>query len=184
MDATPARIEDVLHLRAARHRDGRGYFSEIFNSLRFAAEAGPEIRFVQDNLSRSDTAGTVRGFHFQAPPMAQAKLVWVVSGAVLDVALDLRPESATFGRHVATRLSAAEGNQVFIPEGFAHGFCTLVPETIVMYKVNRHYSAEHERGILWNDPDLGIAWPVAEAEAILSPRDRALPRWKDVPRFF
>src|SRR5206468_2718655 len=115
-------------------------------------------RFVQENHSFSAAKGVLRGLHFQSVPAAQAKLVRVAAGAILDVAVDIRVGSPSFGRHVAVELTAERGNQLFVPEGFAHGFCTLVPDTHLVYKVNRYYSAEHDRGLAWNDPELGIAW--------------------------
>ena len=117
----------------------------------------------------------MRGLHFQRAPFAQAKLVRVLRGAVFDVVLDIRPGSPTYGRHVTVALSAAAGAQLLIPEGFAHGFCTTEPDTEVFYKVNRDYAPDHEGGILWNDPGLGIAWPVGPAQAVLSDRDRKWP---------
>ncbi|MGH7054149.1 MAG: dTDP-4-dehydrorhamnose 3,5-epimerase, partial [Stellaceae bacterium] len=145
---------------------------------------GIAVRFVQDNHSLSLQRGTVRGLHFQIPPFAQAKLVRVTRGAILDVVVDLRRGSPDFGRHVAAELSTAQWNQLFVPEGFAHGFCTIEPETEVTYKVNRPYSAAHDRGLLWNDPALGIPWPVSESEALLSERDRRHPPLAELPEFF
>jgi len=126
----------------------------------------------------------VRGLHFQLPPFAQAKLLRVISGSIFDVAVDIRWGSPSFGQHVAAVLSAEEWNQIFIPEGFAHGYCTLEPDTAVIYKVSSYYSAEHDRGVLWNDPSLGIAWSVAVSEAILSEKDRQHPLSSDLPRYF
>jgi dTDP-4-dehydrorhamnose 3,5-epimerase len=144
------------------------------------AERGIDVDFVQDNHSLSRLKGTVRGLHYQAPPFAQHKLVRVVRGSVLDVAVDLRLGSPTYGAHVAAVISAEAWNQILVPIGFAHGFCTLEPDTEVIYKVTDYYSPEHDHGILWNDPELGIAWPVSEAAAVLSPRDRRLPRLKEI----
>src|SRR5439155_13807035 len=129
--------------RPRRFQDPRGYFSEIFREA-VLREHGIEVSFVQENLSLSVDRGVVRGLHFQSPPTTQAKLVRVAAGAILDVAVDIRAGSPTYGRHVAVKLSAAEGNQLFVPEGFAHGFCTLEPNCEVVYKVNRYYSAEHD----------------------------------------
>src|SRR5213080_3715774 len=167
MQVISTEIAEVKEIRPVRHRDPRGFFSEIFREdvLR---QHGIDVSFVQENHSLSVDRGVVRGLHFQIPPAAQAKLVRVAAGAILDVAVDIRAGSPSYGRHVAVRLSAAEGNQLFVPEGFAHGFCTVEPNTEVIYKVNRYYSPEHDRGILWNDPALGIAWPVGEGEAVLS----------------
>ncbi|MDP7487945.1 MAG: dTDP-4-dehydrorhamnose 3,5-epimerase, partial [Alphaproteobacteria bacterium] len=136
---------------------------------------GIDTVFVQDNLSLSLRAGTIRGLHLQLPPHAQAKLVSVVSGCVLDVAVDLRMGSPTFAQHVAVELSAASGEQLYVPEGFAHGFCTLEAETRVAYKVSAFYAPDHEAGLRWDDPALGIAWPVAAGEAMLSEKDLTPP---------
>jgi dTDP-4-dehydrorhamnose 3,5-epimerase len=131
-------------------------------------------------MSLSAEVGTIRGLHFQKPPHAQAKLVMVLKGAILDVAVDIRRASATFGQHVAVELSAAAGNQLLIPRGFAHGFCTLEPGTQVMYKVDDFYAPESDAGIFWADPDLAINWPVRVDQAHLSPKDLGLPRLKDI----
>jgi dTDP-4-dehydrorhamnose 3,5-epimerase len=126
----------------------------------------------------------VRGLHFQIPPFAQAKLLRVTAGSILDVAVDIRWGSPTFGRHVAVVLSASEGNQISIPEGFAHGYCTLEPDTEVIYKVSAYYSPEHDRGLFWSDPALGIAWPVSADRALVSERDQKHPILSSLPRFF
>ncbi|MGH7109044.1 MAG: dTDP-4-dehydrorhamnose 3,5-epimerase [Stellaceae bacterium] len=183
MEISETAITGVRLLKPARHRDARGFFSEVYNEAALAAH-GIAVRFVQDNHSLSLQRGTVRGLHFQIPPFAQAKLVRVTRGAILDVVVDLRRGSPDFGRHVAAQLSAAQWNQLFVPEGFAHGFCTIEPETEVTYKVNRPYSAAHDRGLLWNDPALGIPWPVSESEALLSERDRRHPPLAELPEFF
>ena len=162
-----------------RHADGRGYFCEWYNARDLAA-AGLDRAFLQDNVSLSDEAGTVRGLHFQRPPHAQAKLVGVLAGAALDVIVDLRKGSPSFGQHVTVELSAERGNQVFVPEGFAHGFCTLLPGTLVSYKVTAYYDAVADAGIAWNDPDLAIAWPALANPSSLSARDRRLPRLADL----
>jgi dTDP-4-dehydrorhamnose 3,5-epimerase len=183
MEISDTAIAGVRILIPTRHRDARGFFSEIYREDMLAAH-GIAVRFVQDNHSLSRMPGTVRGLHFQISPFAQAKLVRVTAGAIFDVAVDLRHGSPSLGQHVAMRLSAAEWNQMFIPEGFAHGFCTLEPNTEVVYKVNRPYSAAHDRGLYWNDPTLAIPWPVAEAEALLSERDRQHPPLAALPQFF
>ena len=177
---TPLSIPEVRLVVPDRFGDDRGFFSETYSRRAFAA-AGIADEFVQDNHSLSAGAGTVRGLHYQAPPFAQAKLVRVVRGAILDVAVDMRRGSPTFGGHVRATLSAANGSQLFVPVGFAHGFCTLEPDTEVVYKVTAYYSREHDRGIRWDDPALGIDWPVAAAAAVLSAKDMALPRLADVP---
>jgi dTDP-4-dehydrorhamnose 3,5-epimerase len=174
MDVVSLAIPDVKLITPRRVGDARGFFAETFNRHRFA-EAGLFADFVQDNHSLSRPRGTVRGLHFQRPPFAQAKLVRVLRGAVFDVVLDIRPASPTYGRHAAIALSAATGAQLLIPEGFAHGFCTTEADTEVLYKVSRDYAPDHEGGILWNDPGLGIAWPVAAEQAVLSDRDRKWP---------
>ena len=174
---------EVSVLRPRQHVDERGFFSEVYSRESFAAAAiGTE--FIQDNHTRSVEQGVVRGLHFQIPPLAQAKLVRVLRGAVQDVLVDLRHGSPTFGRHASIRLSAELWNQVYIPEGFAHGYCTLAPGTEVFYKVNRPYSAAHDRGLLWNDPALGIEWSVDEERAIVSDKDRRQPLLAELPAFF
>lgn len=183
MQISETAITGLRLLRAVRHRDARGFFCEVYREDVLAAH-GIAVHFVQDNHSHSNAHGTVRGLHFQIPPFAQAKLVRVTRGAILDVAVDLRAGSPSFGRHVAVRLDAAEGEQLFVPEGFAHGFCTLEPDTEVTYKVNRPYSAAHDRGLYWNDPALAIPWPVGEAEAVLSERDRQHPPLAELPHVF
>jgi dTDP-4-dehydrorhamnose 3,5-epimerase len=179
----PTAIPEIKQLRPDRHRDARGFFAEIYREDRLRAH-GIDAAFVQENLSLSVERGVVRGLHFQIPPMAQAKLVRVGAGAILDVAVDIRQGSPSWGRHVALVLSADDGNQLYVPEGFAHGFCTLEPNTEVIYKVNRYYSLEHDRGLLWNDPALGITWPVADAAAILSDKDRRQPLFADLAACF
>ena len=171
-------FDSVLHIQPTVHRDDRGFFVEAWSDA--GAEAiGIAERFIQDNQSLSRVAGTIRGMHMQEAPFAQAKLVRVVRGRVVDVFVDLRPGSPTWGRHDRVVLDADEANSVLVPAGFAHGFCTLVPDTVVTYKVSAPYSPAHERGILWCDPELGIEWPVPAEEAVLSPRDRTLPPLSD-----
>ena len=179
-EGRPVRIEEssipaVKTLVPKKYGDHRGFFSEVYNKQALA-EAGIEIEFLQDNHSLSAERGTVRGLHFQIPPFAQDKLVRVVRGAVFDVAVDLRRSSATYGRHVSAVLSADAWNQILVPIGFAHAFMTLEPDTEVIYKVSEYYAPDHDKGLLWNDPALGIAWPISETEAILSDKDRRQPR--------
>ena len=162
-----------------RIADDRGYFSEWYNARDLAA-AGLERRFVQDNVVLSREPGTVRGLHFQTPPHAQGKLVGVLRGAAFDVVVDIRAGSPSFGQAVAVELSAELGNQIFVPEGFAHGICNRLPDTLVGYKVTDYYDSNCDKGIAWDDPDLAIAWPAATGEARLSERDRRWPRLRDL----
>jgi dTDP-4-dehydrorhamnose 3,5-epimerase len=157
-----------------RHIDDRGWFSEIFHQERFR-DIGITDHFVQDNQSSSKQTGTLRGLHFQLPPAAQAKLVTVVKGRILDVAVDIRRGSPTFGQHVSTELSAETGRQLYVPIGFAHGFLTLENDVVVMYKASHYYAPTHERGIRWNDPDIAFPWPLKDANIIISEKDRQLP---------
>jgi dTDP-4-dehydrorhamnose 3,5-epimerase len=183
MDVVETEIPDVKRIKPKRFGDARGWFSETFRADAMA-RAGITTPFVQDNQSFSAPAGTLRGLHFQTPPAAQAKLVRVLAGAILDVAVDIRQGSPTFGRYVAVRLDAEIGEQLFVPHGFAHGFCTLEPNTMVSYKVDAYYSPANDRNIAWNDPDIGIDWPVTEAEAILSGKDKAAPRLASLEKLF
>lgn len=169
-------IPEVVLVTPARFNDPRGYFSETYVKARWEAN-GIVADFMQDNESLSEPVGTLRGLHFQAPPFAQAKLVRVVQGEVFDVAVDLRKGSPTYGKWCGAKLTAEGREQLFIPRGFAHAFCTLVPNTKVLYKVDSPYAKDCEGGLVWDDPDLAITWPVAEA--ILSDKDRILPRLKD-----
>ncbi|MBQ0823548.1 dTDP-4-dehydrorhamnose 3,5-epimerase [Microvirga sp. HBU67558] len=167
----PTTIPDVKVITPDRFGDHRGFFSETYNKQQFA-EAGIEIDFVQDNHSMSAAVGTVRGLHFQSAPFAQDKLIRVVRGRILDVAVDIRRSSPTYGKHVAIELSAENGRQLLVPIGFAHGFCTLEPNTEIQYKVSNYYSSANDHGILWNDPILAIAWPVKPDQVTLSDKDR------------
>jgi dTDP-4-dehydrorhamnose 3,5-epimerase len=176
-------IPDVRLIRTSRFTDARGYFCETFQRAAFA-EMGLPHDFVQDNQSCSERVGTVRGLHFQRPPFAQAKLVRVVMGAILDVVVDLRRLSPTFGRHLSVKLDSESDEQLFVPKGFAHGFCTLQPQTLVSYKVDEVYSPTHDGGLYWADPELAIEWPVTTSEAQLSPKDRALPTFDQLASVF
>jgi dTDP-4-dehydrorhamnose 3,5-epimerase len=147
-------------------------------------DAGIDAAFVQDNFSLSRNVGTVRGLHFQTSPHAQAKLVRVSRGRILDVAVDLRRSSATYGKHVAVELSRENWTQIYIPTGFAHGFCTLEPDTEVIYKVTSPYAPQADAGILWSDPDIAIAWPVSPENVTVSEKDAQLPLFKDVAMKF
>ncbi|WP_336511964.1 dTDP-4-dehydrorhamnose 3,5-epimerase [Sphingomonas arenae] len=164
----------VREIRPRRFADERGFFSEVWNAETWR-EAGLELQFVQDNHSLSRARGVLRGLHFQSPPFAQEKLVRVTRGSVFDVAVDIRSGSPTFGQWVSVVLSAEAWNQVLVPAGFAHGFLTLEPDTEVQYKVTAPYSAAHDRAIRWNDPAIGIEWPLEEAELTLSAKDQAAP---------
>jgi dTDP-4-dehydrorhamnose 3,5-epimerase len=176
-------LPDVKIIRTKKFADMRGHFVETYSKQAFAA-AGIEEEFVQDNLSHSITAGTVRGLHFQIAPFAQAKLVRVGRGRILDVALDLRRSSSTYGQHIKIEISGDDGLQILIPIGFAHGFCTLEPNTEVHYKVTAPYSADHDRGLAWNDPALGISWPVDIRSAVLSDKDTRNPLFAELPPYF
>lgn len=161
-----------------RHIDDRGWFSEIFHGMRLC-DLGIGVRFVQDNLSSSKRAGTLRGLHFQLPPAAQAKLVTVLRGRILDVAVDVRRDSPTFGKHISAELSAETGQQLYIPVGFAHGFLSLEDDVLLMYKVSGYYASAYDSGIRWSDPDIAVPWPYGHAEIITSEKDSRLPFLKD-----
>jgi dTDP-4-dehydrorhamnose 3,5-epimerase len=176
-------LPDVLEILPAKHGDHRGFFSEVWSAPALAAE-GVEIGFVQDNHSFSREAGVLRGLHYQEPPAAQAKLVRVIRGAIFDVAVDIRHGSPTFGKWVGLTVSAAAWNQILVPEGFAHGFVTLEPETEVLYKVSAPYSPRHDRGIRWDDPAIGLDWPLAGLTPILSDKDRNAPLLADTAPAF
>lgn len=171
-------LDGLLLIEPVKHGDARGFFSETFRADKFEAVAGP-VRFVQDNQSRSAKKGTVRGLHYQKAPRGQGKLVRVLRGAILDVAVDARRGSPTFGRHVAVELSEQNWRQLYIPDGFLHGFCTLTDDVEVSYKTTDYYSPEHDAAVRWNDPVLGIEWPVAEAEILVSDKDRRAVLFKD-----
>lgn len=173
----PLAIPDVKLVRGRRRRDGRGWFAETYRRDLFA-ELGIEAAFVQENHSVSFAAGTLRGLHFQAPPSSQAKLVRVLRGAIFDVAVDLRPSSPSYGGWVGARLDAEGDEQMFIPHGFAHGFCTETADVEVAYKCDAYYARESEGGVLFSDPELGIDWPV-EPTVVLD-RDRGWPRLRDL----
>ncbi len=176
-------LDGVLEIRPRRFADERGFFSEVWNKARWR-DAGVDVDFVQDNHSLSRQAGVLRGLHYQAPPMTQAKLVRVTRGAVFDVAVDIRNGSPTFGQWVSEILSAERWNQLFIPEGFAHGFLTLEADCEVEYKVSAPYSAEHDRAIRFDDPEIAIEWPIDSGELILSDKDRSAPRLAEVQTGF
>jgi len=174
VNVKPSELPEVLILTPKRFDDARGFFSETYNE-RLWQELGIDLRFVQDNHSRSAEPGTVRGLHYQLPPHAQDKLVRVTRGAILDVAVDIRVGSPTFGRHVSIVISAAEWNQILVPAGFAHGYATLEPDTEVFYKTTDFYAPDFERAIRWNDPAIGIEWGLAHGQAVVSDRDAQAP---------
>lgn len=176
---TPLALPEVLLIMPKRHGDARGWFAETW-SRKTLAEAGIDADFVQDNQAFNARRGTVRGLHFQQAPHPQAKLIRVLRGAITDVAVDIRPGSATFGQWVSARLTAEGGEQLFVPRGFAHGYATLVDDTELFYKVDGLYAPQTEGGVIWNDPDLGIDWGVSADEVILSEKDKILPRLKDM----
>ena len=174
MIVEPTEIPGVLLLSPSRFLDDRGFFSETWNQRRFA-EAGIPGPFVQDNHVHSADRGVVRGLHLQIAPSAQGKLIRVVRGAIWDVAVDIRHGSPSYGRHVGVVLSAENWQQLWIPEGLLHGYCTLEPDTEVIYKVTARWDRQAERGVIWNDPALAIPWPIAPGEVILSDKGRTLP---------
>ncbi len=173
-------LDGVLVIAPKRHGDARGFFMETFRQDLFESHV-PKTSFVQDNHSLSAQRGTVRGLHFQRDPMAQGKLVRCTRGAILDVAVDVRQGSPTYGRHVAVELSAENAKQLWVPAGFLHGFCTLVADTEVIYKVTAYYSPAHDAAVRWNDPDIGVPWPISADEASLSAKDAAAPLLRDIP---
>jgi len=176
-------ISGPILIKPARIGDARGWFSETFRTDRFRENAGP-VDFVQHNQSMSAAKGTVRGLHFQLEPMAQGKLVRCLKGVILDVAVDIRRSSPTFGQHVSVELTADNGHQLWVPPGFAHGFVTLAENTEVFYLVTAYYSPAHDRGLSWNDPALGIDWRIGDGEAQLSDKDRKQPLLADLPDLF
>ena len=177
---TPLALPEVLLITPRRHGDARGWFSETW-SRKSLATAGLDIDFVQDNQAFNARSGTVRGLHFQTAPHPQAKLVRVLAGAILDVAVDVRAGSPTRGRWVSARLTAEGGEQLFVPRGFAHGYCTLCDDVMLAYKVDGDYAPQTEGGVIWNDPDLAIDWPVPPDRAVLSDKDLVLPRLAELP---
>ncbi len=176
-------IPAVKIVTPQKYGDARGFFSEVY-SQRAWEKAGLHFTFVQDNHSLSRTTGTLRGLHFQSPPFAQDKLIRAVRGRILDVAVDIRRSSPTFGKHVAVELSAENWRQLLIPIGFAHGFVTLEPDVEVVYKTTAPYSAAHDRGIAWDDPAIAIDWRLPPEGPALSDKDRRWPHLKDAPEVF
>lgn len=182
LELRPTGLEGVVELRPRRFEDRRGWFTETWSAERFAG-LGLDHHWVQDNHVFSSEPGTVRALHFQAPPMAQAKLVRALRGSVFDVAVDIRRGSPDFGRWAGVRLTAEEGNSILVPRGFAHGYITLTAGAEVAYKVDAPYSPEHERGIRWDDPAIGVEWPDA-GEPVVNDRDRTAPLLADVDTGF
>lgn len=178
MDIQSFSIEGVKLIKPKKFGDHRGFFMETYNQ-KLLKEAGIDINFVQDNHSMSAQKGTLRGLHYQLEPFAQDKLVRVSHGAVLDVAVDLRPDSPTFKQYVSAILSAENGHQLLVPKGFAHGFLTLEDNTEFLYKVSNFYAPDHDRNILWNDPELNIDWNIDPANVILSEKDQDAPLLKN-----
>jgi|TARA_B100000959_G_scaffold255404_1_gene287768 dTDP-4-dehydrorhamnose 3,5-epimerase len=176
-------LPEVKILRPRKFEDHRGFFSETYNYQQLK-NLGEELKFVQDNQSLSSDRYTLRGLHFQSPPFAQDKLIRVLRGSVLDVAVDVRKNSKTFGKHAAVKLSASEFNQILVPKGFAHGFLTLEENTEIFYKVTNYYSKEHDLGIAWNDPTLKINWGVTAEEIKISEQDKNFPNFDLLGDYF
>ena len=174
MQFEPLDILDVVLLKPTRFGDTRGYFMETFRSEWFQLNIGNFV-FVQENRSFSAEVSTIRGLHFQLEPRAQGKLVTCTAGALLDVAVDIRANSPTYGQYVSAELTEENAHQLWVPPGFAHGFCTLRPNTVISYKVTDYYAPDCDRGLLWNDPALNINWPVAVGDAVLSDKDKKQP---------
>ncbi|MEB3103754.1 dTDP-4-dehydrorhamnose 3,5-epimerase [Ferviditalea candida] len=176
MNLSETKLQGVYIIEPDVFGDARGFFMETYNRNRFY-EQGIDVEFIQDNHSLSVETGVIRGLHYQLNPKAQTKLVRVAAGAIYDVVVDIRKSSPTFGQWTGVILSEANKRQLLVPKGFAHGFCTIVPNTQVLYKVDEYYSPEHDRGILWSDPKLGIDWPASNP--ILSDKDRRHPILED-----
>lgn len=183
MDVVATPLAGVLILKPKRFQDPRGFFTETYNKQRLK-DAGIDTAFVQDNLSVSKPRGTLRGLHFQWQPAAQVKLVSVPKGSALDAVVDLRKSSSTFGQHFSVTLSADEGNQLYVPAGFAHGFITLEPDTHFFYKVSSFYSPQHDAGIRFDDPAFGIDWGMAPGDILTSEKDRNLPSFDSKADYF
>ena len=183
MEVRAAAIPEVKLIRPARFGDHRGYFSEVYNK-RALAEAGIDLDFVQDNQSRSASRGTLRGLHFQAAPASQAKLLRVLQGAVVDVSVDCRAGSPTYGRYVMVELTAESGEQVLCPHGFAHAVLTMAPDTEITYKVDAYWAPDLEGGLCFDDPALGIDWPIPRADIIVSDKDRRWPPFRELGPVF
>lgn len=172
-------FKGIVEITPKRYGDERGFFSEVYNE-KLLKEAGINTKWVQDNVSLSPSRGTIRGLHFQEPPMAQDKLVRVSRGRILDVVVDIRTDSETFGKSLTVEISAEKWNQLLVPAGFAHGLITLKDNTEVHYKVSNFYSPEHDKGILWSDPELDIDWGVDTGEVLVSPKDQVQPKISEI----
>jgi len=176
-------IEGIVAITPPRFGDHRGYFSEVFKDAWFRENVA-DVAFIQDNESLSAQVGTIRGLHFQIPPFAQGKLVRCLAGRIMDVVVDIREGSPSFGKWLSQELSPENGMQLWVPAGFAHGFATLEPNSVISYKVTAPYSPQHDRGIAWNDPEIGIRWPFDERDTVSSDKDKTLPRLADLPSHF
>jgi dTDP-4-dehydrorhamnose 3,5-epimerase len=176
-------LEGPFEIKPRKIEDERGYFSEIFRRDSFA-ERAPDVEFVQDNQSLSVRTGTIRGLHFQSHPAAQGKLVRCLAGSLFDVAVDLRVDSPTYARWISLILSPEHNNQLWVPPGFGHGFCTLEPNSVISYRVTSYYSAEHDKGVAWDDPQIGIDWPAIADRETLSAKDRTQPALAELPSYF
>lgn len=176
-------IDGLLEIVPRKIEDDRGYFSEVFRLDEFTAHAGP-IDFVQENQSLSVRPGTIRGIHFQTHPFAQGKLVRCLAGSLLDVAVDLRRDSPTFGEWIAVTLDAKQNNQLWVPVGFGHGFCTLEANSTIGYRVTNYYSPQNDLGVAWNDSEIGIDWPDIADPVTLSAKDRDQPALAELPYYF
>jgi dTDP-4-dehydrorhamnose 3,5-epimerase len=183
MEVRALAIPDIKVINPKKFEDERGFFSETYNKKAFA-DFGIDVEFVQDNQSLSVAVGTIRGLHYQIHPFAQDKLVRVIRGRILDVAVDIRRSSPTFGKWVSAELSAKNWNQILVPIGFAHGICTLEPNTELVYKVTNYFSPRHDFGIRWNDPDLAVSWQFAENNVVLSDKDAKQPLFREVTNWF
>lgn len=183
MDFRTFEIEGPFEIVPKKIEDDRGFFSETFKLAPFVERAG-RVEFVQDNQSKSVRKGTIRGIHFQSHPAAQGKLVRCLAGSLLDVAVDLRKESPAYGRWIAATLTPELNNQLWIPIGFGHGFCTLEPDTVIAYRVTSYYSPENDKGVAWDDPEIGIDWPIFADRETLSAKDSCQPSFAELPAYF
>lgn len=176
-------IDGPLEIIPRKIEDDRGYFSEVFRLNDFKSRVG-DIEFVQDNQSLSVKVGTIRGIHFQSPPAAQGKLVRCLAGELFDVAVDLRSGSPTYGKWISTVLSPEQNNQLWVPKGFGHGFCTLAPNSVISYRVTAYYSPENDKGVAFNDPGIAVDWPDVADPDTLSAKDRVQPMMAELPPYF